>query len=153
MLHDADWFCVGFHLRAQFYPGNRLIARANLADSCPDLYNVPMTNPRAAFVYDSAMEAYPYPEGHPFNTTRAKKARALAQSMGWLTGPNIQEVPPEPVDRLTLKKFHSAQYVRALKASSEGKWDSHALNMGIGSADCRMRKQCQARANAFATRF
>jgi len=136
VLHDADWFWVGFHLRAQFYPGNRLIARANLADSCPDLYNVPMTNRRAAFVYDSALEAYPYPEGHPFNTTRAKKARALAQSMGWLTGPNIQEVPPEPVDRLTLKKFHSAQYVRALKASSEGKWDSHALNMGIGSADC-----------------
>jgi len=96
----------------------------------------PMTTRRAAFIYDSALEQYPYPDGHPFNTTRAKKTRALAQSMGWLTGPGVQEVPPEPVDRLTLKKFHTAQYVRALKNSSDGKWDSNALNMGIGSDDC-----------------
>ena len=95
-----------------------------------------MTTRRAAFLYDSELEKYPYPDGHPFNTTRAKKTRDLAESMGWLAGPGIQEVPPEPVDRLTLKKFHSAQYVRTLKAAAEGKWESHALNMGIGSADC-----------------
>lgn len=45
-------------------------------------------------------------------------------------------MPPEPVDRLTLKKFHSASYVRTLKRSSEGQWESQALSMGIGSADC-----------------
>jgi len=95
-----------------------------------------MTTRRAAFVYDSALEAYPYPEGHPFNTTRAQKTRALAQSMGWLTGPGVQEVPPEPADRLILKKIHSAQYVRTLKNAAQGKWESHALNMGIGSPDC-----------------
>lgn len=91
---------------------------------------------RAAFIYDGVLEKYPYPDGHPFNTTRPMKTRALAQSMGWLNGSNIQEVAPEPVDRLTLKKFHTAQYLRTLKNSAEGKWDSHALNMGIGTEEC-----------------
>lgn len=108
----------------------------NLAEARTGFYNETMTTRRAAFVYDSVLEQYPYPEGHPFNTTRAKKARDLAESMGWLSGPGIQEVPPEPVDRLTLKKFHTAQYIRSLKNAADGKWDSHALAMGIGSADC-----------------
>ncbi len=99
-------------------------------------YNGSMNKPKAIFIYGSELEKYPYPEGHPFNTTRAQKAHKLAKSMGWLSGPRVVEMSPEPIDRLTLKRFHTARYINALKMSSAGKWHSEALAMGIGSPDC-----------------
>jgi len=56
--------------------------------------------------------------------------------MGLLSGPGIGEVAPKPAERVVLKKFHSARYLHALKTAAEGKWDSNALNMGIGTSDC-----------------
>ena len=54
---------------------------------------------------------------------------------GWDGGPS-KEVNPEPLDRMGLKKFHTARYINALKTSSAGQWHSEALSMGIGSDDC-----------------
>jgi len=56
--------------------------------------------------------------------------------MGLLSGNGRSEIPPEPAERNVLKKFHSARYLRALKAASQGRWDSEALGMGIGTSDC-----------------
>jgi acetoin utilization protein AcuC len=90
----------------------------------------------AAFIYSPALEQYSYPPGHPFNTIRAKKTREIVNSMGLLAAPDRVEVPPEPADRLVLKKFHSARYLHALQKASKGKWDYEALSMGLGTSDC-----------------
>jgi len=60
--------------------------------------------------------------------------------MGLLFGPGISEVAPEPADRISLKKFHTARYLQALKNASNGKFDIEALYMGIGSSDCPVFK-------------
>jgi len=91
---------------------------------------------KAVFIYSAEFERYRYPPEHPFNTIRARKTREIVNSMGLLSGPGIGEVAPKPAERVVLKKFHSARYLHALKTAAEGKWDSNALNMGIGTSDC-----------------
>jgi acetoin utilization protein AcuC len=95
-----------------------------------------VTTKPAAFIYSSELEKYSYPPGHPFNTIRAKKTREVLLSMGLLSAPERVEVPPKPVDRLVLKKFHSPRYLKALQNASKGEYDSEALNMGLGTSDC-----------------
>jgi acetoin utilization protein AcuC len=56
--------------------------------------------------------------------------------MGLLTGPDRIEVPPEPADRIVLKKFHSPRYLHVLQQASKGQWEPEALNMGLGTTDC-----------------
>jgi acetoin utilization protein AcuC len=91
---------------------------------------------KAVFIYSAEFERYRYPSEHPFNTIRARKTREIVNSMGLLSGPGRGEVAPKPAERVVLKKFHSARYLHALKTAAEGKWDSNALNMGIGTSDC-----------------
>ncbi len=91
---------------------------------------------KAVFVYSKELERYPYPQEHPFNTIRAQKVREIADSMGLLSGAVRREAAPEPIDRITLKRFHSARYLRVLKEASAGKFNPEALSMGIGTSDC-----------------
>jgi acetoin utilization protein AcuC len=91
---------------------------------------------KAAFIYSPALEKYHYPPEHPFNTIRAKRVRETVSSMGLLSASNVREVPPEPAERIVLKKFHSARYLHALRTASHGRWEVDALEMGIGTQDC-----------------
>jgi acetoin utilization protein AcuC len=91
---------------------------------------------KAVFMYSPRLEEYSYPPEHPFNTVRAKKVREILNSMELLSGNGRSEAAPEPTERVVLKKFHSARYLRALKAAAEGHWSSEALRMGIGTSDC-----------------
>ena len=95
-----------------------------------------MESRKAVFIYSSELEKYRYPPEHPFNTIRAKRTREIVNSLGLLTGDGRREVPPVPAERLVLKKFHSARYLHALKTAAKGRWDTEALNMGIGTGDC-----------------
>lgn len=91
---------------------------------------------RAVFIYSAELERYHYPSDHPFNTARARKTREILESMKLLSGGNRREVAPEPAERPVLKKFHTARYLLALKAASEGHAEPSAINMGIGTGDC-----------------
>jgi len=95
---------------------------------------------KSAFIYSKELEKYHYPPEHPFNTVRARKVREIIDSLGLLSGEGIREVPPKPATRVELKKFHTARYLHALKTASDNKWDSDALNMGIGTSDCPVFK-------------
>ncbi|MBN2018713.1 MAG: acetoin utilization protein AcuC [Sedimentisphaerales bacterium] len=95
-----------------------------------------MTDKPSAFIYSPALEKHSYPQGHPFNTIRAQKTREVLLSMGLLAGPDRIEVPPAPVDRLVLKKFHTPRYLHALQNCSKGEFDNEAMNMGLGTTDC-----------------
>jgi len=91
---------------------------------------------KAGFIYSPELEKYSYPPEHPFTTIRAKKTREIVNSMGLLSGEGRSEISPEPAERITLKKFHSARYLHALKSAGNGRWDAEALDMGIGTGDC-----------------
>ena len=95
-----------------------------------------METKKAVFIYSAELEKYRYPPEHPFNTIRAEKTRKIVNSMGLLSGENRSEAAPEPVERVVLKKFHTARYLHALQAASKGRWDPAALYMGIGTQDC-----------------
>ena len=95
-----------------------------------------MATTKAVFIYSQELERYHYPPEHPFNTIRPKKTREVLNSMGLLSGNGRKEIAPVPAKRITLKKFHTARYLHALKTASEGRWDAEALGMGIGTSDC-----------------
>lgn len=95
---------------------------------------------KSAFIYSNELEKYHYPPEHPFSVDRARKVRQIINSMGLLSGGERFEVPPEPADRITLKKFHSARYLHFLKTASKGKPVLEALDMGIGTGDCPIFK-------------
>jgi len=88
------------------------------------------------FIYSVELEKYPYPKDHPFNINRAKRTNEILNSMGLLSGSGKRKVSPEPAEEVILKKFHSADYLQALKTASEGHLTAEALNMGIGTPDC-----------------
>jgi acetoin utilization protein AcuC len=60
--------------------------------------------------------------------------------MGLLAAPDRIDVPPEPADRMVLKKFHTAHYLHCLQNASKGQWDYEALKMGLGTSDCPVFK-------------
>ncbi len=91
---------------------------------------------RSAFIHSQEIEKYSYPEDSPFKTERAGRTRHVLHTMGLLSGQGIREVPPKPADRRTLKKFHTARYLHAMKRAEEGHWDLDALHMGLGTTDC-----------------
>ena len=91
---------------------------------------------RSAFIHSQEIEKYQYPQDSPFKTERAGRTRQVLYTMGLLQGPNIREVAPKPADRRTLKKFHTARYLHALKQAERGQWDLEALRMGLGTTDC-----------------
>lgn len=95
-----------------------------------------MATTKAVFIYSQELEKFHYPPDHPFNTIRAKRVRDVLNSMGLLSGNGRKEVAPVPAERVTLKKFHTARYLHALKTASQGRWDADALSMGIGTSDC-----------------
>lgn len=92
-----------------------------------------MPQRKAAFIHSKEIEQYSYPLDCPFKTERAGRVRQTLASMGLLSGPNVREVAPVAADRNTLKKFHTARYLQALKRSQDGKWDAEAMRMGIGA--------------------
>jgi acetoin utilization protein AcuC len=98
---------------------------------------------KAVFIYSAELEKYSYPPEHPFNTIRPKKTREVVSSMGLLSGSGSpgdsvrrSEAAPVPVDRIVLKKFHTARYLHALRKASPRRWDAEAFDMGLGTEDC-----------------
>ncbi|MHC4586371.1 MAG: acetoin utilization protein AcuC [Planctomycetota bacterium] len=95
-----------------------------------------METRKAAFIYSPELEKYSYPPEHPFNTIRPKKTREIVSFLGLLSGEGRSEVAPVEVERMVLKKFHSARYLHALKKASPRRWDAEAFDMGLGTEDC-----------------
>jgi acetoin utilization protein AcuC len=95
---------------------------------------------KAVFLHCPQLEQIPYPDSSPFNTSRAGRVCQVVSSMGLLNRTNTEEVAPEPADRMVLKKFHTANYLKVLKNTDNGKFEAQAFYMGLGTPDCPIFK-------------
>jgi len=96
---------------------------------------------KAVFIYSRELEKYGYPPEHPFNTIRPKNTRENVSSIGLLSGSGRSEVAPVPVERMVLKKFHTARYLHALRKANPRRWNAEAFDMGLGTEDCPIFKR------------
>jgi acetoin utilization protein AcuC len=90
----------------------------------------------AVFLHCPELERHRYPEHSPFRTERAARTRALAASMGLLTGPDCVERAPVPATREDLLRLHAAGYLDALQRAGRGEFEAAFLGMGLGTDDC-----------------
>ena len=95
-----------------------------------------MEQRKSVFVHCPRLEQFVYPPQCPFNVSRAGRVRKIIKPKGLLDGPTTSEVAPTPAERVVLKKFHSARYLKALKTAADGEFDVEAFTMGIGTPDC-----------------
>jgi acetoin utilization protein AcuC len=98
-------------------------------------YNLDMAK-KKIFVHSRELEEFPYPVEHPFKTSRATGVRKIIDSVGLLTGPDREELPPKLIGRDLLEKFHGAEYLDALEKAGAGEFDLVMLSMGLGTGDC-----------------
>jgi acetoin utilization protein AcuC len=92
---------------------------------------------RKVFVHSPALDEGGYPHSCPFNSRRAGQTLGKAASFGLTEGADRQVVAPEPVPVDLLAKFHTAEYVAALRDASGGSIDpDRALAAGLGTPDC-----------------
>jgi len=99
-----------------------------------------MDSVRAAFVHSSEIEQYAYPPECPFNTARASRTREILSKMSLLSGDRRKEVPPTPAKWDELLKFHSPQYLNALRSGPDQQMSIELLRMGLGTPDCPIFK-------------
>lgn len=92
--------------------------------------------PRTAFIYSTQFEKYSYPPSVPLVVKRAEKTYKLLKSLGLLKDDNINIIAPKPATRTELEKFHSANYLDALRLAAEGKITAVGCRMGLGTLDC-----------------
>lgn len=90
----------------------------------------------AVFLHSTDLDETGYPEGCPFNTSRAGKTRKTVYTMGLLGGKRRKEVPPVKATRAELEKFHQPAYLDAIKNAENGDLTPDAFAMGIGTPDC-----------------
>ena len=94
-----------------------------------------MSRRKSVFYYSPAIEQYPFPPDHPFNTSRAPKARELIRSMGWLSGPDQTECDAPPAETGRLQAFHTPRYLDELQRAAAGDLTPAGFAMGLGSPD------------------
>lgn len=95
-----------------------------------------MATKESAFIHSPELEKFQYPDGCPFNVSRAGKVHKIVSSMGMLTGQGRRQVAPEPAERSVIEKFHSKRYLDALASAAKGGFELDFLHMGIGTGDC-----------------
>jgi acetoin utilization protein AcuC len=89
-----------------------------------------------AFVYSESLDRGGYPPEIPFKTARAGMTYRTLVSTGLLAGDDRRVVPPEPLTRAQLERFHLPHYLDALERGGRGEHDLGALGMGLGTPDC-----------------
>lgn len=88
------------------------------------------------FLHCAELDSDGYPPECPFSSRRAGRVRETLLQMGLLSGDNRLEAPPVPLTEQELLRFHTREYIDALKAAQDGRHSLRALEMGLGTGDC-----------------
>ncbi|MCI0498360.1 MAG: acetoin utilization protein AcuC [Planctomycetales bacterium] len=88
------------------------------------------------FIHCSELEQYPYPDSCPFKTCRAGEVRRMLDSMGLLTGRDKAVVAPQKAAIDELARFHTKEYLDAMRRADRGDYEFDMLYMNLGTGDC-----------------
>ena len=91
---------------------------------------------RAAFIHSDAVERFHYPPSCPFKTERAALTKHILSSIGCYISASAIEVPPEALEDAALLRYHTKDYLAALKRVSQGEFSAGDLFYGLGTDDC-----------------
>jgi acetoin utilization protein AcuC len=95
-----------------------------------------MATDQKVFIYSPELELDGYPAECPFNSKRAGKTLETIKTNGLIDAGDRRVLPPEPLERMTLERFHTAAYLDALEAAGRGTLSPReALNYGLGTPD------------------
>ena len=87
-----------------------------------------------AVVWDDALASYDFGPGHPLAPIRVQLAMHLITELGLLQGEDVKVIAPDVIDDDLLSTVHDADYIAAVKRSSEDP-DVHELHRGLGTDD------------------
>jgi len=99
-----------------------------------------MNDRKAVFLFSPEWDKINYPQGCPFDTSRAGKTLTTLKSMGILGGSHRKVVAPAVATRAELERFHRPEYLDAIKNAEKGILPPEAFSMGIGTPDCPVFK-------------
>ncbi len=93
-----------------------------------------------AFVYSDQYSKYSYPEGHPFDLSRADRVYEIMKKHNLLDTYWISVVEPARVTERQLLRAHDERYIELLKMAGEGEVTAEMLEHGLGTEDCPIIK-------------
>lgn len=89
------------------------------------------------FIHSDALNENGYPPQCPFNTGRAARTLATAETMGLFAGDDRAVIAPVRATRDELETFHAPDYLDGIEAAAAGRMDPYkAMLMGLGTPDC-----------------
>ncbi|HVO76903.1 MAG TPA: acetoin utilization protein AcuC, partial [Candidatus Bathyarchaeia archaeon] len=90
----------------------------------------------AVFVNSSRLGGFRFSPEHPFNPERVTRVFRMCESRGLLSGAGIRLVDVERAEPGILERFHTPQYIEALRRADSGtEVDIEMLRHGIGTAE------------------
>ncbi len=88
------------------------------------------------FINSKRLGAFRFSPDHPFNPGRVARVFSMCGSRGLLSGERVRVVEVEEAEDGVLERFHTAEYVAALKRANGGaEVDLEMLHHGIGSPE------------------
>ncbi len=88
-----------------------------------------------AFIYSDAYFDFDYGPTHPLKIIRLKLTYELIRAYGLLKLPSVQFIPTMKADEQDLARFHSQEYLDALKQASDSRLHGSSISHGLGPGD------------------
>lgn len=89
----------------------------------------------AVFLNNPRLNEYDFGTDHPFKPYRGRLVHELCYRYGLFDSPGVKVVEPPAAPEAAMLRFHTAEYVEALKSANSGYHDFQMLCYGLGSSD------------------
>jgi acetoin utilization protein AcuC len=86
-------------------------------------------------VYSDEQASFDLGPTHPLKPVRYRYAHELMRLSGVLDAASVRQVPPRPATPEEIERYHTHDYVEAVKAISQGLWTPDMARYGFGVAD------------------
>jgi acetoin utilization protein AcuC len=96
---------------------------------------MPQGKPRAVLVYSDEQSRLDMGPAHPLRPVRYRHAHELMKASGLLSAPNVRQFPPRPATQQEIERYHTHEYVEAVRAISKGRLTPEMARFGFGVAD------------------
>lgn len=89
----------------------------------------------AVLVYSDAQASLDLGPTHPLKPVRYRYTHDLMKASGLLSAPGVSEVAPRHATQQEIERYHTRDYVEAVRAVSDGLWSADSARFGFGVAD------------------